>query len=269
MKEDLAKAKPFLKWAGGKKALLPELLKHVPSTYNRYFEPFLGSGTLYFALRPKEAFLSDLNEELINTYKQIEGNAKKVIAILKLMKYGKDYYYKTRSKSSRSGIFRAAKFIYLNRTCWNGLYRVNAKGGFNVPFGSYINPIICDEDNLNLASRALRDSHIFTATFCHAIKTARENDFIYFDPPYTTSHKNNGFIEYNSKIFSLEDQKKLVDIMKRLNEKKCKIVMSNADHPLIRKYYDNFNIHTVKRKSLIAGDKDKRKEITELVITNY
>ena len=149
-------AKPFLKWAGGKKRLLPRLLKFVPKEYNNYYEPFLGGGSLFFALRPKKAYLSDLNEELINTYTQVRNNVSEVIKHLKGMKYNKKSYYKIRDMKPKNNAKRAAKFIYLNKTCWNGLYRVNPQGEFNVPIGRYKNPTICDEENLKNVGKALK-----------------------------------------------------------------------------------------------------------------
>ncbi len=261
--------RPFLKWAGGKKALLPELLKIIPKNYNRYFEPFLGSGALFFALEPKEAYLSDLNSELINSYQQIKRNVGGVIKFLKNMPYQKKYYYNIRSQRLSNNLRRAARFIYLNKTCWNGLYRVNPKGRFNVPIGRYDNPTICDEEKLKNVSKILKNVTIRGLDFEKAVKDTTEGDLIYLDPPYTTSHKNNGFIEYNSRIFSLKDQNRLKDAVVELDKKGCKIIMSNAEHDYIRRLYKNFNLTLVKRRSLIAGNVKKRKKVPELVITNF
>lgn len=262
-------AKPFLKWAGGKKKLLNDLLKVIPAEYNNYFEPFLGSGALFFALQPHKAHLSDLNKELINTYTQIKINSDEVIKFLKQMNFDSDNYYKIRAMKTNNNILRAARFIYLNKTCWNGLYRENSRGEFNVPIGRYRNPLICDEENLRNVNMVLKRAVIKHADFENAVKNAKKNDLVYFDPPYTTSHKNNSFIEYNSQIFSLDDQIRLKNIMHDLNNRGCKIIMSNADHKFIKNLYEGFNIVVVSRKSVIAADVGKRKVVTELIITNF
>lgn len=262
-------AKPFLKWAGGKKRLLPELLKYVPTEYNNYYEPFLGGGSLFFALRPKKAYLSDLNEELINTYEQIKVDVDEVIKYLKKMKYDKKAYYRIRGMSLRNNSRRAARFIYLNRACWNGLYRVNPRGKFNVPFGRYENPTICNEENLKNVGKVLKKAVIKNCDFGKIVHKASKDDLIYFDPPYTTAYRNNGFIKYNSKLFSLKDQIRLRNAVRELDKKGCNILISNANHKFIENLYKGYSIKIMKRKSLIAGKKEKRREITELIIRNF
>ncbi|MCK4731578.1 MAG: Dam family site-specific DNA-(adenine-N6)-methyltransferase [Methanophagales archaeon] len=263
------KVKPFLKWAGGKTKLIYHLLDFVPENFNNYFEPFLGGGSLYFALKPKKAYLSDINEELINTYAQVKNNVETLMFHLRGMKYNKNFYYKIRSKDIKDEIHKAAKFIYLNKTCWNGLYRVNSKGEFNVPFGKFKNPRIYDEENLNNISKLLKHAEIRVADFQDIVAMASRDDFIYFDPPFVTSANNNRFIKYSSRIFSIEDQFRLKEVMEELSNKGCKIVVSNADHWIIKEYFKDFNINRVERKSLIAADKRKRRTITELIITNF
>ncbi|MFC1480521.1 DNA adenine methylase [Candidatus Omnitrophota bacterium] len=268
MKKEI-KAKPFLKWAGGKRSLIEELLKLVPSKYNRYHEPFLGGGALYFALKPRKAYLSDMNEDLMNAYIQIKDSKEKVIKHLSKIKHSKEEYYRIREWKPFKQHLKAVRFIYLNRTCWNGLYRVNSKGGFNVPFGKYNNPMICDVENINNVNACLRGVGLNIADFGKALNKAKKDDLIYLDPPYTTSHKDNGFIKYNSKIFSLDDQYRLRDKMTELNSVGCKIIMSNADHKTIRKCYKGFNIKAVKRRSLISGIMSNRRIVTELIIKNF
>ncbi len=262
-------AKPFLKWAGGKKVLLTELLRFVPLRYNHYFEPFLGSGALFFALKPRKAYLSDLNKELINAYKQVKFNVKKINAGLDNLKFNKKTYLSFRKKKARSKLGKAVRFMYLNKTCWNGLYRENKKGEFNVPMGKYKSPLICDKENLIQVSKVLKRSVILRKDFETILKKAKKNDFVYLDPPYVTGHSNNGFIEYNSKIFSWQDQKRLRKVVGELHKKKCKIIMSNANHIVIRNLYKGFKFHSVRRYSKIAGDVDNRKLITELIIRNF
>lgn len=230
-------AKPFLKWAGGKKSLLPYLLKLIPKDYNNYYEPFLGGGSLFFALHPRKAYLSDLNGELINAYMQIKTNTDGVIKYLKRMKYNRKSYYKIREMKPQNNLKRAARFIYLNKTCWNGLYRVNPQGEFNVPIGRYKNPTICDKKNLQNASRTLKNAVLKTTDFESIVTDASKNDLIYFDPPYTTSNCDNGFINYNSKLFLLNDQIRLQKTMIDCDRKGCKIIMSNSNHLFIKKLY--------------------------------
>jgi len=261
-------AKPFLKWAGGKKRLLSRLLEFIPKEYNNYYEPFLGGGSLFFALHPRKAYLSDLNKDLINTYIQIERNVDMVIKFLKEMKYDEESYYKIRDMKSKNDAKRAARIIYLNRTCWNGLYRVNPQGEFNVPMGRYKNPTICDEGNLKNVGKILKKAVVKNCDFEKMVNRASKDDLIYFDPPYTTACRNNGFIEYNSKLFSLDDQIRLKKIMSECDRRGCKIIMSNANHVFIRKLYRKFNIHVVRRQSLIAGRRENRRCVTELVINN-
>ena len=264
--------KPFLKWAGGKRALIHAIMAVAPKNYDRYFEPFLGGGALFFTLKPKKAFLSDINFEITNTYRQIQRNPQNVINLLKKINHSKEMYYKIRRKRSRSEIQKASRFIYLNRTCWNGLYRENQKGEFNVPIGKYKNPIICDKENLMRVSALLNNARalICKADFEKQLEKAKKGDFVYLDPPYVTTHKNNGFLQYNKKIFSLEDQKRLYNVFVGLDKKGCKVVLSNADHDFISDLYSSFNVHPpIRRGNTLAALPNKRGLVTELLITNY
>jgi DNA adenine methylase len=263
------KVKPFLKWAGGKRSLLPELLKFIPQKYNRYFEPFLGSGALFFALSSKKAYLSDLNRELVNAYKQVKNKARLVNAKLSKLRFSKATYLRLKKNKSGDCLSRAVRFMYLNKTCWNGLYRENKKGEFNVPIGKYKAPLICDKENLEKVNKVLKNAIISRNDFEVILRKARKGDLIYLDPPYVTGHSNNGFIEYNSKIFSWHDQKRLRKVVGVLHKKGCKIIMSNASHVVIRNLYKGFKLHSVKRHSHIAGIVKNRKRITELIITNF
>jgi DNA adenine methylase len=269
MNEQSIVAKPFLKWAGGKKWLIPHLVTLIPNNYNRYFEPFLGGGALFFNLQPKRSLLSDVNPELINTYIQVRDNVEEVINELMLMKFSKQYYYEIRSKITKSKVFRAARFIYLNRTCWNGLYRENAKGEFNVPIGSYKNPTICNREQLLAASKALSNTELKCVDFEVSLKSALKGDLIYIDPPYVTGHQNNGFIKYNNKLFNWSDQNRLAAIVSNLKNKSCFIIISNAKHRSINKLYSGFNNSIVNRISLLAADKYKRGKVEENVFTSF
>ena len=266
---EIANPRPVLKWAGGKRALIPQILAHIPTEYNRYYEPFIGGAALFLALDPKEATLSDLNADLINTYAQIKDNPQKLIKALKLLKYTKEDYYAIREQKLRSNVKKAAQFIYLNRTCWNGLFRVNSLGKFNVPIGKYHNPTICDSENITAVEKRLKKAQLVSADFEIVLETAEGGDFVYLDPPYVTSHNNNGFIEYNAKIFSLKDQERLAEVMSKLTLKGCKILMSNAAHQVIRDIYHEFTQVEVSRQSLICRNAESRGIVTELLIKNY
>lgn len=263
--KELCNPRPFLKWAGGKSCFITELLKHSPDKFNNYFEPFIGGGALFFALKPKSTYLSDINEDLINTYKQIKNNLNQVMLILEACNYDKESYYKIRNKSSENKIFKAAKFIYLNKTCWNGLYRVNLRGQFNVPFGRHKNPIICDKGNLLAVNRALRNVTIKNGSFERILKDAKRGDFVFLDPPYVTGHKNNGFIEYNSRLFSWSDQERLANLANRLVQKGVKVLATNAEHKSILKLYKNFEKIKLHRRSTIAGKVSARRKTVEML----
>lgn len=262
-------AKPFLKWAGGKRALISNILEVFPNTYKKYYEPFLGGGAVFFAAKPDTAQLSDLNHDLITTYRQIKDHVHDVIELLAHMQYDEDTYYRVRAESPNTNLERAVRFIYLNRTCWNGLYRVNRAGRFNVPFGTYTNPKICDEENLLAVSKRLRPTRLRAVDFKIALKDAGEGDLVYLDPPYVTSHNNNGFIEYNKKIFSLRDQVRLAATMKELTQKGCSVLMSNANHKAIKEIYSGFYFLKAMRPSIISGTVEGRGRVSELIISNY
>src|SRR3990170_7214919 len=239
--KDLHKAKPFLRWAGGKRWLVDELAKIIPNDYNHYYEPFLGAGSLYFNVNVSKAHLSDINSELILTYKMIKQDYLKVIEHLNEFHNSRKHYYLIREKKLKNQYKRAARFIYLNKTCWNGLYRENSSGKFNVPYGNKKNTEIFKEDNLMATHLKLKNANLFNSDFETALKNCKEGDLIYLDPPYTVAHQNNGFIKYNSKIFSWEDQERLSKLMMALNKKGCYLVLSNASHESILLLYKGFN----------------------------
>jgi DNA adenine methylase len=263
-------AKPFLKWAGGKNWFMPLIKKYLPQSYKRYLEPFLGGASIFFTQKDKQAILSDINHNLIEVYKAIKESPEKVVSKLKSMPYEKNYYYFTRDRyRPRSIAYRAARFIYLNRTCWNGLYRENMDGRFNVPFGNLRNPTICDTKNLFLTSKVLQCVDLYANDFEKTLSLAEYGDLIFIDPPYISSHQNNGFLKYNNKIFSWEDQIRLAEAVKRLDKKGCYILMTNANHSSVKDLYRAFNFFFAKRFSSIAASKRYRNTITELIIRNY
>lgn len=261
---------PFLKWAGGKQWLVPCLKPLLNSISGKYIEPFLGGGSVFLCIRPRNAWLSDWNRELVDTYLAIKSDSETVIRQLQRFSFTKECYERVRKSKPRSAAGKAARLIYLNRTCWNGLYRVNRRGDFNVPMGSFDSgPNFVVADRLKAAQKALRGVRISCQDFEKACKNAAAGDTVYLDPPYTVVHKNNGFLRYNERVFSWEDQVRLAKLAKSLKEKGCKVIVSNADHGSIKKLYGEFYITKVGRKSLVAGEISKRCPITELLITSF
>lgn len=259
---------PFLKWAGGKRWLVSKLGDVVPSFTGRYFEPFLGGGALFFAMRPKEAILSDLNSELIDTYNAIKVDWRSVWEQLEWHqnRHSKRHYYEQRELNEGDTHTKAARFIYLNRACWNGLYRVNLKGMFNVPKGTK-DSIIFDDDNFSLISSTLRNVSLKTSDFESVIEEAKFGDFVFLDPPYTVKHNNNGFNKYNEKLFSWNDQIRLRDGAVRAADRGAFVLMTNANHRSIRDLYRPFaTFHSVKRASVLSANSIYRGIVTELLI---
>lgn len=262
--------KPFLKWAGGKQWLSRLAPNLKPKKFTgRYYEPFLGGGSFFFAMEPARATLSDKNIELIETYKAVKRNSEEIINILNTYPYDEQFYYNTRSKVPNKRIEIATRLLYLNKTCWNGLYRVNNKGNFNTPFGKYVNPTICDPQRLISASKLLRRAKLTSADFHTVAKNADAGDFVFFDPPYITGHTNNGFHKYNAHLFSWSDQERLQSVINALSDKGVYVLLSNAFHDSIIKLYSNYMIHVVERKSLIGGRGSLRGTIKEVLISNY
>lgn len=259
---------PFLKWAGGKRWLIssyPDFLAH---PFNRYIEPFLGSGAVFFHLTPKKSILADRNKELIETYQAIKDDWERVGQELKKhhKNHSKKYYYSIRDSKPRNLCVRAARFIYLNRTCWNGLYRVNLKGKFNVPIGTK-QRVILDTDNFEAVSRLLKNSDLISGDFEEIMELAGKNDLVFADPPYTIKHNLNGFIKYNEKLFSWDDQKRLRDAVVRARARGATIIISNANHPSVRELYKGIGTQKVlTRSSVLAADSGNRGKYQELVI---
>lgn len=267
--------KPFLKWAGGKTQLLCELTPRLPPKFNRYYEAFIGGGALFFHLCPHTAYISDLNEELINVYQVIKNDIEALIASLNQHIYDKDYYYQQRHLDRNpeypncDQIERASRFIYLNRTGYNGLYRVNSKGEFNVPFGKYKNPKISDPVNLRLCSAALQTTEIKCASFLEIESHIQGGDFVYFDPPYEPLTINSSFTSYSSGGFKKEDQIALRDLCIRLDQKGVYWMLSNSSAPLIFELYKDYEIEIVEATRMINSKITKRGKIKELIIRNY
>lgn len=260
---------PFLRWAGGKRSLIPQIEPRLPANLDVYYEPFLGGGALFFKVRPLRAILSDINPDLISCYLQVRSQPERVIDRLRQFRYSKDEYYRIRESKPKTEIGKAARFIYLNRTCWNGLYRVNRNGKFNVPFGRYKNPTLCNDKLLRSASNALGTAKIFVTDFEDAVCDAAKGDFVYMDPPYTVLHNNNSFLKYNDCIFKWSDQIRLAKLAKELDRRGCYVMISNAYSSSIRDLYIGFNNHILTRHSLISGRTEARVKVHEYLFTNY
>ena len=275
------KPKPFVKWVGGKRQLLKqfrELGLYPPEAFNpiinTYHEPFVGGGAVFFDLLPKNAKLSDLNSELVITYNVIKSGVDELIESLQKHIYNKEYYLKVRAEKVEdlSEIEVASRFIFLNHAGFNGLYRVNKSGQFNVPFGRYSNPVICDEDNLRRVSDALRDTIITHQDYKNVLKTARGGDFIYFDPPYYPISATSSFTSYTAEGFLEKEQAELRDTFVKLHERGCFVMLSNSDTPFINKLYSGLNGITINKITAGRAINSKgtgRGKITEVLITNY
>jgi DNA adenine methylase len=262
---------PFLKWAGGKRWFVSRYLDIVPTNFERYFEPFLGSAALFFCLQPKRAILSDLNSDLVETFAAVKSRWKIVASNLKRYHHlhSPEFYYRVRKSRPRSDTARAARFIYLNRTCWNGLYRVNTRGQFNVPVGTKEN-VVLESDDFCRASVLLKRARLVSSDFESVISMACRDDLIFADPPYVTAHSQNGFLKYNEKLFSWEDQIRLMKCLRKAKAKGAKILTTNADTPSVRKLYEkSFTVRAATRSSIIAASPDNRGTRSELVITSW
>lgn len=263
--------RPFLKWAGGKSKLIAQYIPYFPKTFTTYYEPFLGGGAVFFHWQPKVAVLSDINPELVNVYCCVRDNVNDLIELLTehQQKHNQEYYYQLRSHDPDSNLERAARFIYLNKTCFNGLYRENAKGQFNVPMGRYKNPKICNPELLTTASFLLQNAEIKVRPFQDILKLATEQDFVYFDPPYYPISKTSNFTAYSRYDFTEANQIELKQVFKALAENNVKVMLSNSDCPFIRELYQEFNIHTINAARMINSKASQRGKITELLITSY
>jgi len=274
--------RPFVKWAGGKRQLVEELLRSRPGEYNRFIEPFIGGGALFFALRPDNAFISDINEELINIYTVVRDNVDKLIVELKEheKKYkGGDpqgYFYDVRNVDREAGYARwsnvrkAARLIFLNKTCFNGLFRMNSRKQFNTPFGFYVNPAIVDENNLLACSRVLASAEIAATGFDHVLNIAQKGDLVYFDPPYVPLSSTANFTSYTGEGFDLEMQKRLRDVCDQLDAKEVKWMLSNSYTDFVLDLYkDKYHIRTVEASRAINCKADKRGKVAEVIVTNY
>jgi DNA adenine methylase len=273
-------AKPFLKWVGGKQQLLTQFEAYFPKDFKRYFEPFVGGGAVFFHLwnknrLPSQVFLYDNNEELVNVYCSIRDHLEELSNLLSThkIKHNKEYYYQIRNLDRQpvklEGVERAARTIYLNRTCYNGLYRVNSKGQFNVPIGSYKNPEILFRKVLQTASKTLQNVSVEIKDFREVVHLAQPGDFFYFDPPYHPVSNTASFTSYTADNFRDQDQKELAAVFSRLTDKGCFCMLSNSYTPFILELYQRYRIEIVYAKRAVNSDANGRGAIREAVILNY
>lgn len=276
----MLKGKPFVKWAGGKRQIIDKLLELVPYEFDTYYEPFIGGGALLFELAPKKAVINDYNAELINTYNVICDDDKFDKMCRELNKHEKnhseEYYYEVRNKDRNKNTFnrladytRAARTIYLNKACFNGLYRVNSKNEFNVPFGKKIKVNTYERDNLLLVHSYLinNDVKILNVDFEESVKEAKKGDFIYFDPPYDSDTET--FNSYTEDGFGKEEQKRLADVFKDLDRRGCYVMLSNHNTKLVNELYKDYNIHVIEAKRNINSNGKKRGKVEEVIVTNF
>jgi len=261
--------RPFLKWAGGKRQLLPELRARMPATFGRYFEPFVGGGALFFDVAPKEATLADVNDRLIRTYRAVRDSVENVIGLLETYPYEREFFDRMRALDvdSLGDVGVAAWFIYVNRAGFNGLYRVNRAGRFNVPFGRYTNPTICDAPTLRACSEALQGVELRVSDF--AALGAVAGDFVYFDPPYVPLSATSSFTGYASGGFGLDDQRRLRGVARSLAERGVHVLLSNSSSPLVRDLYGGppFVIEEVNATRAINSKTEGRGAVKEVLIS--
>lgn len=267
-------ASPFLKWAGGKGQLLEQLLPLVPA-FERYFEPFLGGGAMFFAQRPAQATISDANPRLIGCYEVVRDAPAELLALLARYReaHCEAFYYEVRSRynedTSASALEQAAMFIYLNKTGYNGLYRENRRGRFNVPFGRYLRPSICDESLMRSASEVLQSARLRCGGYEESLQDAGPGDFVYLDPPYQPVSPTARFTSYFRQGFGEAEQRALARCYRQLHERGCKLMLSNSDAALIRELYEGFAIHEVQANRAISRNGQGRGPVTEFVVVNY
>lgn len=259
---------PPLKWAGGKRWLARSYSWLFPNQYERYLEPFFGGGAVFFALKPSRAILSDKNARLVATYEALRDDPDSVTAALQAYadQHSDTFYYTARAHPETDPIREAARFLYLNRTCWNGLYRVNLKGEFNVPRGTK-NRVMLPTDDFEGVSKALQNASLSTSDFSATLAQASKDDFVFIDPPYTVAHNNNGFLKYNEDIFSWADQKRLKEEAVAAADRGARVLILNAHHESICDLYSDVGTpHVVKRHSVISGTSAHRKGVEELAV---
>jgi DNA adenine methylase len=273
--------RPFLKWAGGKTQLLPVLLERIPLEFGRYHEPFVGSAALFWELRNRRrirqgAVLSDVNGALIEVYTVVRDQVEELIAVLReheQHKLSRDYYYQVRDWDRQpdweqhSAVERAARMIFLNKTCYNGLHRVNRRGHFNVPFGRYSNPNVCDAPNLRAAHQALQGVELLVEDFHGVATRAQPGDLVYFDPPYVPLSPTASFTAYSQHAFGVDEQRSLAQVFAQLAERSCYVLLSNSSAPLVRELYARFDVEKIGARRSINSNALRRSGIYEVLVS--
>ncbi|MEN8857942.1 MAG: Dam family site-specific DNA-(adenine-N6)-methyltransferase [Flavobacteriaceae bacterium] len=262
-------AKPFLRWAGGKRWLLKQLESMIDiELFNSYHEPFVGGGSVFFKFSPKSSFISDSNEWLINTYQSIKENPHAIIKHLEKFKKDKENYYKIRKLTYENQFKRSAQFIYLNQMSFNGIFRVNLSGEYNVPYGKREHYQF-DFENIIGVSSALQNTTINHSDFSKTVDNVKKGDLVFLDPPYTITHNSNGFVQYNQKIFSLEDQYKLAEMIQEIKNKNASYILTNAAHKKVKEIFDDTDtLLEISRASVVGGKGSKRGKYSEYLFTN-
>lgn len=281
-KKQLTTSKPFLKWVGGKGKLAPQLKTYTPKKYNTFYEPFVGGGALFFYCMPAKAFINDINKTLMGAYKNVRDNPEQLIDCLSKMQKNyysngketrKQVYYEARHKfntiNNPEKVEKSCLLIFLNKTCYNGMYRENSQGEFNVPFGDYKQPLICDERTILSDSKVLQQTNITSTSFEDAVSTAQEEDFVYFDPPYYPLTKTANFTDYSEFGFEENDQIKLKELFDDLTKRGSFVMLSNSNAPFIKELYRDYRQEKVLANRAINCKADGRGKIEELVILNY
>lgn len=277
-KKKIALAAPVLKWVGGKRQLLEEIEKVLPKTYTTYYEPFVGGGAVLFELQPKKAVINDVNVELVNLYNVIRDDVESLIEDLKKHKNTSEYFYSIREQDRNREIFdklsnieKASRIVYLNKTCFNGLFRVNKSGEFNTPFGKYKNPNIVDEITLRAVSKYFNnaDIKILNCDFEQSLKNIRRGSFVYLDPPYDPVSNSSNFTGYDKGGFNREEQIRLKNLCDKLDRKGVKFLLSNSSTEFIKDLYKDYNIKIVKAKRSINSKGNSRGEVDEVLVRNY
>lgn len=275
------KPKPFLRWVGSKRQLIPQLESFFPRAFESYFEPFFGSGAVFFHLAPVTGYINDINMALSSAYQNVKNHVDELIVMLQSIEAEyqpldrdsrEEYYYKKREEYNTEAahtVRKTALLIFLNRTCFNGLYRENRKGEFNVPFGRHNRPTICDSANLREVSRVLKYVTILNGSYEQAIKAARAGDFVYLDPPYHPVNQTSSFTSYSIDDFSSDDQRKLKKVFDELTKRGCLVALSNSDTPFMRELYKGYRQETLMAARAVNANGSKRGKVTELLILNY
>lgn len=269
---------PFVKWVGGKRQLLSEIKKHLPTQISKYYEPFIGGGALLFYIQPKSAVINDSNEELVNLYSTIKSSPEELIADLANHKNTADYFYKIRGLDREketylqlNNVQRASRIIFLNKTCYNGLFRVNSSGEFNSPFGRYKNPDIVNEVTIRAVAKYLvdKDIEILNTDYEQSLLSIKKEAFVYLDPPYDPISDSSSFTGYTKNGFDKNEQERLKKVCDMLDKKGVKFLLSNSSTQFIKELYDSYNISFIKAKRSINSNGDGRGEVTEVLIKNY